>query len=268
VGYQVQGSVTYADDLTGAKIYVGSDIGSIYVLNATDGKSLSVFTAGGNVPCSPTIWEGKMYIGTTEGKLYCFDDSPTVDFNLYTTINKGGEMWNNETISIAGQLTSKPMMKEWDYTSLSYIDKASQYYPGLPNATVQISLTKPDGSNVQIEAATDKSGYFNISYNPTETGNWGWTAYYEGKRTTGETYNPAYTQWNTVNVIAAPLSPTQPTPVPTDSPTATPEVTQTPEETAVNNTMTYALVAIAVVIIIVVAIAAFMYTKRKKKPTA
>ena len=38
VGYQIQGSVAYADDLTGAKIYAGSDIGSVYVLNATDGS--------------------------------------------------------------------------------------------------------------------------------------------------------------------------------------------------------------------------------------
>jgi outer membrane protein assembly factor BamB len=66
VGYQIQGSVAYADDLTGAKIYVGSDIGSIYCLNANDGTTYSVYTAGGNVPCSPAVWEGKMYVGTTE----------------------------------------------------------------------------------------------------------------------------------------------------------------------------------------------------------
>jgi eukaryotic-like serine/threonine-protein kinase len=276
VGYQIQGSLTYADDLTGAKIYVGSDIGSIYVLNASSGKTYSVFTAGGNVPCSPTVWEGKLYIGTTEGKLYCFDDSPTVDFNLYATASKGGEMWNNETITIAGQLTSNPMMKEWDYSSLSYQSVTSQYHPGLPNASIQVSLTKPDGSTVTLNATTGTDGKFSISYIPTEIGQWGWVSYYEGKRTTGLQYNSAYSQWNQINVAQAPF---EATPEPTATPTPTPEITVTPTPTEVptatptaapvSGTVETAYLIIAVVVIIVViAVAAFVAKKRKKKPKA
>jgi outer membrane protein assembly factor BamB len=55
LGYQIQSSVAYADDPTGAKIYVGSDIGSVYCLDAEDGSTHSVFLATGNVPCSPAI---------------------------------------------------------------------------------------------------------------------------------------------------------------------------------------------------------------------
>jgi hypothetical protein len=283
VGYQISDSVAYANDLTGPKVYVGSDIGSIYCFNATGsglpnatGATYSVFTAGGNVGSSPAVWDGKMYIGTTEGKLYCFDDSPAVDFNLYSAASKTGEMWNNETLLIAGRLISNPMMSEWDYNRGAYVPVASEYHPGLRNAAIQISLTKPDGTNVQLNATTDKNGNFNVSFNPTEVGDWGYVVYYEGQRMDGLTYNPVYNQFNTIAVSAAPIvttpAPTS-TPVETIAPTSTPEVT--PEQTAtpivtpspepVDNTMTYAYIAIAVIVIVaVIAVAAFMLRKKKQ----
>jgi outer membrane protein assembly factor BamB len=277
VGYQIQGSIAYADDLTGAKIYVGSDIGSIYCLNAKDGTTYSVYTAGGNVACSPAVWEGKMYIGTTEGILYCFDDSPTVDFSLWAAADKGQEMWNNETITFGGQLTSNPQMLVWDYDTLTYKPQPSEYSPALPNAQIQISLTKPDGTSMTLNATTDKNGFFSASYVPTEVGEWGWVAYYEGKRTVGYTYNEAYSNWNTISVVAAPnggSSPTE-TSTPTQAPTASPEVTQVPtatvepttEPTTTTNSglpMEYIYAIVAVVVIVVIAVGAYAYTKRKK----
>jgi outer membrane protein assembly factor BamB len=277
LGYQIQGAVAYADDPTGAKIYAGSDIGSIYCLNATSGKTFSVFTAGGNVPASPSVWEGKMYCGCTDGRLYCFDDSPIVDFSLYATASKGGEMWNNETITIAGQLTSNPTMNVWDYTSRSYLPAASDFHPGLPNAPVLISLTKPDGSTLNLNATTAKDGSFVLSYTPTEVGQWGWVAYYAGKRTVGLQYNGANSQWNSINVVAAPATPTPATPTPVETPTPTPIVTATPTpevtptptatpETGMSPTTTYIIVAV-IVVIIIAAIGAYVYTTRKKKNT-
>ncbi len=289
VGYQIQGSVTYADDLTGSKIYVGSDIGSIYCFNATgptfsNGTGLpnatastwSVFTAGGNVPCSPSIWEGKMYIGTTEGILYCFDDSPMVDFSMHAAANKGESMWNNETISIGGRLTANPMMSVWNYDTHTFLPEASEYHPGLSNATIVVSFSKPDGTGLNVTATTDKNGDFVVSYSPKEVGNWGWVAFYEGKRTVGLTYNPVYNQFNTINVVAAPSSqpvatPT-PTPIVTVAPTATPTPTQTasPEATATPTQsagfpIEYVYAIVAVIVIVIAAIAAYVFVKGKKK---
>lgn len=276
VGYQIQGSVGYADDLTGAKVYVGSDIGSIYCFNATSGKTYSVYTAGGNVACSPTVWDGKMYVGTTEGILYCFDDSPVVDFSMYATANKGAEMWNNETLTIAGQLTSNPNMMVWDYNSHTYLPEPSEFHPGLRNTIVQIALTKPDGSSVQLNATTDASGKFAISYVPSEVGPWGWVAYYEGKRTTGLTYNEAYSEFNQVDVAAAPVAPTpeptaEPTPTPTSTPTPTPSPvitpTPTPSPATISGTSAASLyLAAAVIVAIALVAVAYVFAKRKKKP--
>jgi hypothetical protein len=299
LGYQIQGSVAYADDLTGAKIYAGSDIGSVYCLNATDGSTWSVFTAGGNIAGSPTVWNGRMYVGTTEGILYCFDDTPTVDFNLYAAANKGAEMWNNETLSIGGRLISIPKMMVWDYDCRAYVPVDSEYTPGLSNATILISFAKPDGTAQNVTVITDKDGYFTASYNPTTTGTWGWVALYEGKRTVGITYSEAYSEYNMLSVVspnAAPQPTTTPTPSaePTVAPTATPEPTvaptatpqpteaptSTPEPTAAPTTapptaepttaqsglaVEYIYAAIAVVVIVVVVIGAYVYSKKGKK---
>jgi outer membrane protein assembly factor BamB len=297
LGYQIQGSVAYADDLTGAKIYAGSDIGSVYCLNATDGSTYSVFTAGGNIAGSPTVWNGRMYVGTTEGILYCIDSTPTVDFNLYAASNKGTDMWNNETLSIGGRLVSLPKMMQWDYDCRAYVPVDSEYTPGLSEATVVISFNKPDGSAQNVTATTDKDGYFTINYNPTAVGTWGWVAYYEGMRTPGLTYNQAYSEYNLVSVTSpsaqpaptstpsaspqptvAPTATPEPTvaptatPEPTVAPTATPEPTvaptATPAPTAEPTTaegglaVEYIYAAIAVIIIVVVVVAVYVYTKR------
>jgi outer membrane protein assembly factor BamB len=253
VGYQIQSSAAYADDLTGAKIYVGSDIGSVYCLDATDGSTISVFTAGGNVPCSPAIWDGKMYIGATTGKVYCFDDTPTVDMSLWADDNKGETMWNNETLEICGRLTSNPIESvfvpvfdaEGDFAGGSWVDEESMFHPGIPNATVKVSLTTPGGEEVSLTATTDKSGTFSFSYSPTEVGEWGWVVYYDGETKPAVTYSEAYGEWNPVSVT---------------SPTASTSGDTEPEP---GLPMEVVYAAIAVIVIVVVAIGAYMFLKRK-----
>jgi outer membrane protein assembly factor BamB len=254
LGYQIQGSMAYADDITGDKIYAGSDIGSMYALNAEDGTSLSVFTVGANVPASPAIWEGKMYCGSTDGKMYCFDDSPSVDFSLSAAADKSAAMWNNETITIAGRLTGDPTMSVWKYSDPesgsaagSYVREPSGYHPGLPCAVVKVSFTKPDGTDMTLETETDNQGYFSLSYSPTDTGEWGWVAYYDGMRRLGITYNQAYGEWNPFTV---------------NSPSAG-GGGGGGEEPVEGFPMEYVYAAIAVIIIVVVVFLAYFFLKRK-----
>jgi outer membrane protein assembly factor BamB len=257
LGYQIQGSVAYADDPTGDKIYVGSDIGSMYVLNAEDGRSLSLFAVGGNVPASPAVWDGKMYCGCTDGKMYCFDDSPIVDFDLTAWSDKGTAMWDNETITIEGRLTSNPSMSVWKYgdedTPGSYVHEPMDYHPGLPNAEVKVSFTTPGGSDVSLDTTTNKAGYFSISYSPTEVGEWGWVAYYDGMRRLGITYNQAYGEWNPVTV---------------NSPTAGPangdgNGNGTEPPPAEGLPMEYVYAATAVIVIVVVAFLAYFFLRKR-----
>jgi len=60
--------------------------------------------------------DGKLYIGGVDRNVYCFDDSPIVDFGLWAAASKGTEMWNNETLTVGGQLTSNPNEMTWEGT--------------------------------------------------------------------------------------------------------------------------------------------------------
>jgi outer membrane protein assembly factor BamB len=272
LGYQITSSAAYADDPTGAKTYIGSDIGSLYAIEASTGKTLSVFTAGANIPSSPAVWDGKLYACAVNGKVYCFDDSPKVDFSINAASSKGSAMWASQTVTIGGRLTSNPIDQVWTDDTF-YLPTPSTQHPGLPNATVIVSFTKPDGTSFNVTKTTDKNGDFTADYTPTEIGNWGWVAFYEGKVANGLTYNPTFTQFSALSVTAGPVQTTS-TPEVTANPTATPEVTATPIETAtpivtatpapVDNTMTYALIGIAVIVIVaIIAVAALMLRKKK-----
>ena len=260
LGYEILSSVAYVDDLRGPKVYVGCDVGSVTVINGTSGQAISSYQTGSNVEASPTIWEGKLYIGSSDRNVYCFDDSPIVDFRINAASSKGDTMWSNETITIGGQLQSNPKELLWQGSAYEPVD--SDMHPGIPNAKVVVSFNKPDGSSENVTATTDYLGKFSVSYNPTQVGNWGWVAYYEGMRTAGITYNAAYSEWNPLNV-ATPSTPSTPTVTPTPGVTPSPEATATPVQNA-GFPMEYVYAIVAVIVIVIVAIVAYVFLKSKK----
>ena len=249
IGYQILSSVAVADDIRGPKVYVGSDVGSVSCLDATTGAPIAAYQTGANVEGSPTIWEGKLYIGSCDRNVYCFDDSPTVDASISAAANKGAKMWSNETIVIEGRLISNPNEMVWDGSA--YVPVASNLHPGIPNAEIKASFTKPDNTDVPLTTTTDNKGYFSFSYNPTELGDWGWVVYYDGERTKGLTYNWAYGQWNEVTVT----SPTSSNGEPTNGEEPPPEGIPTE----------YIYAIVAVIAIIIITVAAYAYMKRGKK---
>ena len=249
LGYQILSSVAYADDPSGPKVYVGCDVGSVTCLDAKTGEPISAYQSKSNIDSSPAIWEGKLYIGSSDGNVYCFDDSPTVDFGISAASNKGAKMWSNETIVIEGRLISNPNEMVWDGSA--YVPVASNLHPGIPNAEIKASFTKPDNTDVPLTTTTDNKGYFSFSYNPTELGDWGWVVYYDGERTKGLTYNWAYGQWNEVTVT----SPTSSNGEPTNGEEPPPEGIPTE----------YIYAIVAVIAIIIITVAAYAYMKRGKK---
>ena len=129
----------------------------------------------------------------------------------------------------------------------SYVAVESDMHPGIPNAEIKMSLTKPNGEDVALTATTDNSGYFTLSYSPTDVGDWGWVVYYDGQRTTGLEYNQAYGEWNPFTV---------------NSPTAGGSEVPPPSEPE-GFPMEYVYAAIAVIVIVVVVFVAYFLLKRK-----
>ena len=274
LGYQIEGSVLVADRISTPVIYVGSDVGSVTCLNATNGSPISVYQTGANIESTPSLWEDKLYIGSTDRNVYCFDNSPVVGMSTFATANKGGDMWSNETLLISGQLTSNPNEMTYNGDTQTYVPIASQLHPGLPNATVLVTFTKPDGTSLNVTTITDSLGFYNLAIKLNDTGSWGWAAYYQGLRTAAITYNSAYTAWHPLTVTAAPIEATptpvvtaSPTPVATETPTATPAVTTSASSPSggIPAADLYAIVVV-VIVIVIVAVVAYMYMARKKKP--
>ncbi len=272
LGHEVYSSVGYANDTRDPKFYVGSDTYSITcfnmtaaVRNDTANAVMALYTTLSHVQSSPTIWDGKLYVTSADNNLYMFRDKTKTDFSMLVNTNKGTEMWNNETISFVGKL-SPVAGTEWGSFPVN----------GLPNATVKMSLTKPDGTSVNLTTTTDKLGEFMFEYSPTAVGQWGWVAFYEGENKKLIDYAAANTEFNAINVVAAPGSQpvSTPTPTATVAPTATPvqtaspEATATPTATATTNSgfpIEYLYAIVAVIVIIVIAVAAYIYMKGKKQ---
>jgi outer membrane protein assembly factor BamB len=283
LGHQVFTSVAVADDPTvgGIKLYAGSDSYSITCFNGTAAmlnatvSVLSEYTTGAQCPSSPAVYDGKLYAASADGNLYCFDDTPMVTTSMFATSNKGTEMWNNETLIINGTLTCLTYYP--NPINASFVE---QFNPGLPNATVTVSFTKPNIDFMNVTLITDSMGRFSGSFDLTDVGDWGWVAYYEGQTKPAISYSAVYSEWNPVSVVAAPQA-TNPTPQTSASPqeTATSTVTEAPTVTSTANpTVTptsstlfggmpieYLYVIIVAIVVVVIAVVVYTYTKRGKK---
>ncbi len=54
------------------KVFVAAiDAHTVHALDASTGKAIWRYTAGGRVDSPPTIWEGRVVFGSTDGSVYC-----------------------------------------------------------------------------------------------------------------------------------------------------------------------------------------------------
>ena len=229
LGHEVYSSVAYAEDMRGDKFYVGSDTYSITCFDAAaamaneTGAVLSNYATGSHVQSSPALWDGKLYVTSADFNLYMFSDAPTVSTSIWAVSSKGVEMLPNETVVISGGLK-----------------------PGIPNAEVLVTFTKPDGTLVDVTTTTSEMGLFEASYTPTVAGNWSWTAWWNGKELPHISYSYAFTEDMPLKVV----SPEEPTNGEEPPPEGIP--------------MEYIYAIVAVVAIVIIAVAAYVYMKRGK----
>ncbi len=280
LGHQTYSSAIIDNDLQGIKLYVGDDVDSITVINATPivgaGNTLSSYTTEGPNFATPCIYNDTMYYGAQGGIFYAFrNPEVTNDFTIYAAPSKTGTMWNNETLTIQGNL--KPVTSE---NSLGFGSYTDNY---LPNASVTVAIVDATtNAETLLNTTTNNEGFFSVSYQPTAVGTYNWLAEFPGSNLGDILYEPAYTEYTQINVTQAPASPT-PAPVVTPSPTPVTTATPTPSVSASASaslapssstssskgiSATDIYVIVAVIIIIVIAVAAYLFTRRGKKPAA
>jgi outer membrane protein assembly factor BamB len=228
LGGEMYISPAYAD----GKIYVANDRRVTYVLNATDGSRLSYFGTGSNSWSSPTIYEGRLYIGNQDWNVYCLDDSPVINSQISVELEKK-KVLVGESIVGHGQLEH-----------------------GIAYAPVSITLAKPDGSVTNLQVKTLKDGDFSFEYTSDVTGIWSVSIYCSGA--TFIMQSPDIT----FEVIEPQESPPE-----QDEPTNEGEETPPPDNP--DNLATYMIVAgLAITAIVLIVIAYFIVRKRKQPKSA
>ena len=70
--FKTGGAVKSSAALYQGRVYIGSNDGRFYVLDLANGKKLWEFEAGGPLSASPAIAAGRIVIGSQDGRLYCF----------------------------------------------------------------------------------------------------------------------------------------------------------------------------------------------------
>jgi outer membrane protein assembly factor BamB len=58
--------------VAGGRVYVGSSDGRLYVLDLASGQKQWEFDTGAAVTASPAIAAGRVVVGAQDGRLYCF----------------------------------------------------------------------------------------------------------------------------------------------------------------------------------------------------
>jgi outer membrane protein assembly factor BamB len=181
VGTEFYVSPTYAD----GKLYVTSDQRGMYVLNATDGSKISFFATGSNSWSSPTLYEGKAYVGNNDWNVYCIAGYPKINGSVTLALDKSN-VTAGEPVTGCGSLV-----------------------PGMPNASITLSIVKPGGSEVTQQVVTSEGGFFDFTYTPDAAGEWTVTARWQASR---GYYNSACSEKTVLNVAAAPTPPPTPPP--------------------------------------------------------
>ena len=85
--YTTNGAVSSSPSIVNGRVYVGSHDKNIYCLDARSGSFIWKFGTNARVESSPAIVDGKVYVGPDDGNVYCLD---AYDGSLLWEQNAGG----------------------------------------------------------------------------------------------------------------------------------------------------------------------------------
>jgi len=61
-----------APAIAGDMVYLADLDGTVYIFSAQRGTPVALHATGGPVYSSPAVSDGRLFIGSGDGKLYCF----------------------------------------------------------------------------------------------------------------------------------------------------------------------------------------------------
>ncbi len=150
------------------RIYTVTEFGSLYVLDALTGDTLSYydFNPASQMRSMPVPYNGSLYIGTFDGSLYCFGEAPAVQV-------AGPAMATTTTVTVTpnSQILGR---------QVAFGGMVEAQSTGIP---VKVHLTAIDPNDNYQDIATptcDESGFYTAKWTPPVPGAYVVTAKFEG----------------------------------------------------------------------------------------
>ena len=123
-------------------VYIGSNSGSVYALNAATGTQKWTFSTGGVVASSPAVVGGVVYVGSDSGNMYALNASTGAELWSFAT---GSEVVSspavvNGVVYVGGgndnlyALNATTGEEKWSFTAASYVASS----PAVANGRVYI----------------------------------------------------------------------------------------------------------------------------------
>ncbi|MGC8656417.1 MAG: PQQ-binding-like beta-propeller repeat protein [Thermoplasmata archaeon] len=94
--YNTGNAVRSSPSIAYGNVYVGSNSGYIYSLNATSGSLVWSYNTGSAIQSSPAVSNGIVYVGSNNNNLYAFN--ATLGTSLWT-YNTGGQVFSSPDVS-------------------------------------------------------------------------------------------------------------------------------------------------------------------------
>jgi len=247
-GWEIFGSPVFSGHYYSAVLYCGSESYGMTCWNASNGTPISWYTTKGGLSGSPAVWDGKLYFGSQDNNIYCFEDHPSQNMAVSISVDKSQLSNTNQAVTVTAQLVGAPNPEsQWPYPP--YINPHSyQGMPPLPDAKVLVTFTNPDGVETTLTATTDDSGMASWTFTPNKEGNWKAMTWFEGEDKTTWTYGYAFSDQLSISV-GEPQSPSN---------------GDNNEPTDEGIPMEYIYAIIGIIAVVVIAIVAYMYLKKRK----
>jgi len=243
-GWEIFSSPIICGRDASALIYSGSESYGMTVWNASNGQPISWFTTQGGLVGSCAIWDGKLYFGSTDSRVYCFEDHPEQPTAISISVDKTSvDLNSTESVTVTATLTS--VSQQVDYLVYGPVRGS----PGIAGATAKVTFTGPDNVEQTLLTTTDAAGQATWTFTPNQAGTWKILTWYDGQERSTSGISYAFSDQQTVEAAYT--------------------ITQ-PDNTDGGNTSTsipmeYVYAAIIVIVIVIVAAAALMLL-RKRKP--
>ena len=152
-----------APALSGGLLYIGATNDKFYAVDLRSGRVKWKYDAGHPLEAAPSITEGMVCFGSSDGAMRCFDDAGKLLWQfqsrseiLSSPVVKDGRLYFNSSDDRAYALDAKTGERLWTYNRGTFKSVSPRIYGSPAFSNGRLYFLFSDGVVVSIEAATGR----------------------------------------------------------------------------------------------------------------